>query len=66
MQKLSLLFEKGKDGRLWGCLEFEDNLIVDEANSVGTLKNNMKRLLKDFHDINPSSVYLAITSRELV
>lgn len=56
MKKLSLIIEKSKDGKLWGRVEFDDNLLLDSANSVDSLERKMKKLLLKFHQINPSHI----------
>ncbi len=56
MKKLSLIIEKSKDGKLWGRVEFEDDLIVDSAVSPNELEKKMKKLLHYFHNVEPSEV----------
>jgi hypothetical protein len=46
---------EGEEDSLWGRVQYDDNLIVDEANSIEQLKLNMQHLLLDFHDLNPDS-----------
>lgn len=50
MAKVSLIIEKGEDGKLWGRVLFKDNLITDFANSVDVLEKKIKKIVKDFHD----------------
>jgi hypothetical protein len=56
MKKLSLVIEKSKDGKLWGRVEFDDDLMVDSANSLDALERKMKKLLHNFHEVEPSAV----------
>ena len=56
MKKLSLIVEKSKDGKLWGRVEFDDNLLLDSAKSLDVLERKMKKLLLKFHQIDPSAV----------
>lgn len=46
---------EGGDGALWGRVNYEDNLLVDEADTVEKLQAQMRQLLLDFHDIVPDS-----------
>ena len=56
MKKLLLVIEKSKDGKLWGRIEFDDDLIVDTAVSSDELEKKMKRLLRRFHQVEPSEI----------
>jgi hypothetical protein len=56
MEKFCLFIEKAKDGTYWGRVEFEDDLILDSADSVETLEKNMKKLLRYFHQIDPLGI----------
>ena len=56
MQKILLIIEKGKDKDLWGRVSFEDNLIVDAAPSLESLKKKMKKTLHDLHGLNPANI----------
>jgi hypothetical protein len=49
--KLLLIIEKSK-GKLWGRVNYKDNLITDFASNVDTLEKKIKKLLKDFHQIS--------------
>ncbi len=48
--KLLLIIEKA-NGRLWGRLTFEDNLITVSAITVRNLEKKMRKLLEDFHNL---------------
>lgn len=56
MKKLSLVVEQSKDSKLWGRVEFNDDLIVDSASSVDVLERKMKKHLQKFHHIEPSGI----------
>lgn len=49
-----LVVETGS-ASLWGRVQYDDNLIVDEANSIEELQSKMRTLLLDFHDLAPES-----------
>jgi len=48
--KLLLIIEKSK-GKLWGRVNYKDSLITDFATNVDTLEKKMKKLLKDFLEL---------------
>jgi len=52
MKKISLIIERGEDAKLWGRINYDDNLITDYANNIPALERKMKKLLKDFHEIS--------------
>ena len=52
MQKISLIIERGEDSKLWGRVNFDDNLLTDYANNIPALERKMKKLLKDFHEVS--------------
>lgn len=52
MKKISLIIERGEDAKLWGRINYEDNLIIDYANNIPALERKMKKLLKEFHSIS--------------
>lgn len=49
------LVVEGDDGALWGRINYEDNLLVDEAETVEELQAQMQQLLLDFHNLDPNS-----------
>ncbi|MCE6990300.1 helix-turn-helix transcriptional regulator [Dyadobacter sp. CY323] len=51
-ESITLIIESGENS-LWGRVLYDENLIVDDAKSVGELEQKMKKLLFDFHDLNP-------------
>lgn len=56
MKKLLLIVEKSKDGKLWGRVEFNDDLMIDSANSLAVLERKIKNLLYKFYQIEPSKI----------
>lgn len=52
MQKISLIIERGEDSKLWGRVNYDDNLLTDYANNIPALERKMKKLLKDFHEVS--------------
>ncbi len=52
MTKINLIIEKGEDGRLWGRVNFRNNLIVDVATTVDALKRKMRKLIMELYDID--------------
>ncbi|MBB3054861.1 helix-turn-helix transcriptional regulator [Mucilaginibacter gotjawali] len=59
VQKIELIIEKGENG-IWGRVNYNDNLIVEEADNLDTLQLNLKGLLKDFEGLEPESVVFDI------
>ena len=56
MQHLLLTIEKSPDNNVWGSVIYDDNLLVDSAKSLDALEKKFRRLLHDFHDVNPKDV----------
>lgn len=52
MRKVKLIIEQGGDGKLWGRIEHDDNLLTDFASSVPSLERKMKKLIESFHRIS--------------
>ncbi|TWI84098.1 hypothetical protein [Chitinophaga japonensis] len=52
---MELIIEKADVGFL-GRVHCEDNLIIDEADNLETLEENIKKALKEFHGLNPKDV----------
>ncbi len=55
MQKILLIVEKSKN-ELNGRVQYEDNLIIDTANSVSSLEKKFKKFLFDFHGLDPAEI----------
>lgn len=55
--KIKLILEKGiSAGQIYGRVEYDDDLIVDSADSIANLEEKIKKHLKHFHDLDPSRV----------
>jgi len=54
-QELELVIEKG-EGQFWGRINYEDNLLVDAADSISELELQLKQLLKELHQVDPDQV----------
>jgi hypothetical protein len=62
MKKINLIVEKSEDDDvLWGRVHYENNLLVDSANTEDVLQENMKILLKDFHDLAPETITFEVS-----
>ncbi len=56
MKKIALIIESAKENEVWGRVLYDDNLIVEEAGSIVELEKKMKKLLKDFHELEPKEI----------
>jgi len=56
MQTHILIIESASDDQLWGRLTFDDNLIIESASNEDALQKKMKKLLKDFHGLDPKEI----------
>jgi hypothetical protein len=54
--KITLTIERGDDKTFWGRVEYKDNLITDQAESISELEKKIKNLLWDFEEVDPESV----------
>ena len=63
MERIQLIIEAGTEqdnqSGFWGRLTYDGNLIVDHADTVEALQQNMKQLLLDFHDLTDVEFELA-------
>ncbi|WP_276484100.1 hypothetical protein [Paraflavitalea pollutisoli] len=55
MKKLTLIIEKADTGFL-GRINYENNLVIDEAESLEDLEKNFRKLLKKYHGIDPKEL----------
>ncbi len=55
MKKIILIIEKAEDGKYWGRVNFQNNLLVEFASSVDSLQHKMTRQLGKFHSLQPSA-----------
>jgi hypothetical protein len=56
---LTLILENGGDGKLWGRVLYDDNLLVDSAPTIEELQTKIKQLLFDFHGVEDVQFGLA-------
>jgi hypothetical protein len=56
VQNIALVIESSADAELWGRIHYDDNLIIESAPDLKILDRRMKKLLKDFHQLNPKDI----------
>lgn len=61
MKKIELIIENVRAGEVWGRVNYEDNLIVDNAGNIQELQTNLTVLLEEFHDIKPDDFYFEVS-----
>jgi hypothetical protein len=59
MQNIELIIEKGETG-IWGRVNYNDNLIVEEVGNLNDLESNMKGLLNDFEGVDSEAIIFDI------
>lgn len=59
IQNIELIVEKGESG-IWGRVNYNDNLIVEEADNLNELELSLKNLLKDFENLDPKKITFEI------
>ena len=52
MPKINLIIEKGTDGKLWGRVNYRNNLMVDVASNVEVLERKTQKLVREFYDVD--------------
>lgn len=60
MATLVLTIEKTTAGVVWGRVVYDDDLLVDSAKSVEALEKRFRKLLKQFHELDPEKVKFKI------
>ncbi len=60
MATLVLTIEKTTAGIVWGRVVYDDDLLVDSAKSVEALQKRFRKLLKQFHELDPGTVKFKI------
>lgn len=55
MQNIELIIEKRDDG-IWGRVNYNDNLVIEQADNLNDLEINLKTLLQDFEGVDPESI----------
>ena len=51
---IQLVLEK-EGGKFWGRVSYDDNLIVDSATTLQDLEKKIRKLLKDFHQVEEAT-----------
>lgn len=51
---------EGDKSPFWGQVRYDNNLIIEDGNSIETLQERMKKLLIDFHNLDPSTYIFEI------
>jgi hypothetical protein len=59
-QHIKLIIEKSEQG-IWGRVNYNDNLIIEQATAFDDLKAKLKILLKDFEDVDPESIVFDVS-----
>lgn len=60
MGKIILIIESARDGELWGRVQYQDNLIIANANDEASLQAAMKKQLYTFHKLKPTEIVFDI------
>ncbi|HEY8780864.1 MAG TPA: hypothetical protein VIM16_04550 [Mucilaginibacter sp.] len=55
VQNIELVIEKDESG-MWGRVNYNDNLIIEQADNLDDLESKLKMLLKDFEGVAPESI----------
>jgi len=56
MTQIALVIESVEEKLFWGRVEYDDDLIVDSAATIELLEKKFRKLLKDFHDLDPKQI----------
>jgi hypothetical protein len=59
INNVELIVEKGAEG-IWGRVNYNDNLITEQGDTLDDLKLKLKMLLHDFEDVAPESIVFDI------
>jgi hypothetical protein len=59
IHNIELVIEKGEEG-IWGRVNYNDNLITEQADTLDDLKLKLKMLLQDFEGVAPESIIFDI------
>lgn len=54
-QKIELIIEKGESG-IWGRVNYNDNLIAEQADNLNDLEIKLKSLLYEFEAVDPEVI----------
>ena len=59
IHNIELIIEKSEEG-IWGRVNYNDNLITEQADTLDDLKLKLKMLLQDFEGVEPESIIFDI------
>lgn len=59
--KIELILEKGRGGRIFGRVNYDDDLMTDSASTQEGIEKKMKKLLFYFHDLKEDTIEFSIT-----
>ena len=59
IHNIELTIEKGEEG-IWGRVNYNDNLITEQADALDVLELKLKMLLQDFESVAPESIVFDI------
>ena len=59
VHNIELIVEKGEEG-IWGRVNYNDNLITEQADALDVLELKLKMLLQDFESVAPESIVFDI------
>ena len=60
IQHIELIIEKGEQG-IWGRVNYDDNLIIEQADILDDLEAKLKMLLKDFENVDPDTIVFDVS-----
>lgn len=52
MKMVTLVIERGEDKKLWGRVEYDDDLITGTGTTLAILERSMRKALRDFHGLD--------------
>lgn len=56
MRKIKLEIELAENGKLWGTISYEDNLLIDSHDEYEGLLESMKTMLNTFYGLDKNSI----------
>ena len=56
MKKIMLIIEKDSAEELWGRVDYDDNLITNNASTLELLQKKTKDVLHKFHELDPTGI----------
>lgn len=59
MTVVNLTIEQADNG-FWGTVMYDNNLIVEHTQTEQDLKDNIKNLLREYHQLEPETIFFNI------